>query len=312
MGAVMTKSIWAIMAFMIGWGACFGQMSTEEAQRILGDKKEKASKVEPHVARNPPGIAESINNLRPSDQSLIREFAGHCVIINRHLWSRETLSDRDRTLRKLTIKFDESAYDFVDPYTLHNAPNYVRLSDGATAMDESAAIKVELSEEISAIPGAIVLVGTVQQVVHNGIIVDASGMGLNDVFVKSPPGTYAEDELMILIAKESGLFSYLTVLGASRTIRQYEVVDIPADLSVKQASGEDIFAHLVENDLHQISIYRPTCKVDKSPSYETHKHSVGPGMSRTTKKLSQRGSYHWEWNKIDRPVNLYDMSKQAK
>lgn len=257
-------------------------------------------------------IAANASQLNLSDQRYLAEWAEHCIIINGHVWSAETLSDREPSTRRLKAQVNEDLYDyarhggyrgrgFVDPYSLKNAPNFVRLLDRRTASTTEEVVMIELTEAIASIPGAEVRAGRVSQILGEGSAICFTGQEQWLVTGIDTAGL-ASDDFVRVVARHIGTYTFTTVMGAARTIHKYEKVPLPFDTEARKATVDDLYQDMVKRSEFSFPIYRPKWSPQSSPVYRTSKSSVGAGMSRTSRSVSTRGTYVWEWNCVERRI----------
>lgn len=306
----------AILAGLVLSPSLSAKISPEEAQRLLEEADRHIEQKEPSgVEEERPDrrLATTFAELNPATQSQLKEYAAHCMIINDNLWSSETLSDREKQTIILNRRVNEDLYryvdeytqrnGFVDPYETRDAPNYIRFRDGHTSMNRSSAINWTRDELINAVPGVREMRGEVMQVLDDGLLVRTNETTWH---VETNTVGIVEDDVVSGLFKHVGTYEYISVLGASMTIRGYEPFELDVDLTPVDATGEDVFDYLTTQGMDYLPIYRPRWEVDESPSFGWRADGVsGQSRSSSARNLESRGIYHWEWRRIEKPLNLY-------
>lgn len=324
------KQVLTFAAILIPITFAAAQMSPDEAQRIL----ERAdADYEPSKAEAPSSLtdrrAATLNETRPSTRRTIEALAAHCVVINGSVWCSQTWDERERHLRRLQVRNDWDVYrhgggaprtgavnnggvpthvllnrpgtpGFVDPYSLAEAPNFVRLHDGVKAQDSDGARLYELAAAMAQQEGVTVRSGRVLQVLDDGLLIrEASGAW----FADTDPAGYVDGDSLVGAFVQDGTYAYIDVLGARRMIERYRRVAIDADTNPRPATPDEVFKVLAVQDDPVVTLYIPDMVVDQSPAYRTiYPHRSGATGSK--RELQDKGIYHWNWRTVDQPLDM--------
>ncbi len=303
-------------------GVCtttYAQMSPEDAQRLMdeADRNVVTAVSDDNIALPSQRKATHYSELHPTSQQKLNEYAAQCVIINGDLWSFESLHERAKPTARIKRRVSEDLYryvdeyiqrnGFVDPYETRNAPNYIRFRDDHGSGNESSAINWTRDELIADVPGVIEMSGEVMQVLDDGLLMR---YGDDTWHVNGNPGSMIDGQHVNGLFRFVGTYEYISVMGTGKTIRDFDPYELNADIRPVPVTGPDVFEYITSHGMDYLPIYRPSWVVDESPSFGWR--STGDGSrerSVSASNLETRGVYHYEWRRIEKPVNLFSAER---
>jgi hypothetical protein len=280
--------------------AC-AQMSPEDAQRFLDEAKSEQGSVAATdtVEPTPRRLAQKFDELSVESKMRLKRFAQHSIRIGGDIWSNEAERDRERQTARLRRVIDDDLYTFtyddgrtshgfVDPYEVYGAPVYLCLSDDRKLLNIESiqnAIRRQTLKQADAIFTPFII----DQVLDNGV---RARWGHDEFFVEIDTGGLVEDQKLEAVMRDVGTFEYITVQGASRTIKKYRVIDLKFDTKASPVTASELFEFMVKTNRNHLPIYRPQANIEKRPVTK-----AGGGQV--------RGRYSWDWRLIEQPIDMY-------
>lgn len=219
-----------------------------------------------------------LTDLPPRLQEEFRRRASDFIRVGDVIWSIEVQNRYERLKQNNRPDWE------LEPFEKSKVPNYYDFVAERSCRT--------LGEVVGLTPGLVWITGRITQVVDDGVLF---AWGNRSGFLVVNPRGLADDDYFSMIAREVGTYSYITVMGARRTVPQY----LPADDAVQPVTPEELYEYFLRHRVRGFPLLMPRKIIDEPAKKIVSSYRSG-GLIRKKVIGHTEAVYHYEW--INRPL----------